>query len=342
MLKCIFLFVFLVGCKSRDIETSNVNDADTVKSDPTGSLTAPVPIDYLADGGSVGSSLKTPYDYQKTFPNLNRNDLPQRLATKSVLEVMRRNRLSFNESVPGDPNHQPEGASGLRPDKQYLYSKGYMNIRQSADVYAESPQDPNVKSRCIAYGTPHYSDIQNHYYCQIPALWRGCHRMLLFAFQTSPSSINAKAAESRSWAINTCLIPTTDDQKFADEFAKMFTLSPSQLPGAFSFNAFEESRDLREYFQAMYNNQFVVASDGTRVNIFDYIMRSQTYAYDWNDQNEVINQFYGDMVPASDKWDPADIQMCHTWRPARSEDDSTANYCLVTTPKVSPLMGIGR
>lgn len=267
--------------------------------------------------------------------------LPLKIAKKAVLEAMFANQRRFSYAIPGNPAHSPEGAGGLKPTLDEIKKLNWVNVRFAGDLYSKSPTDPDVHERCLMYGIPNYSDIMAHYYCQIPSIWRGCHRMLLYAFAYEHEAIAAKAPETRDWAIETCT--KVDEGDFDRSFVKVFNLQESDLAGhRFILNSYTEAKAARKYFKAMYDAQVVKNDRGEDVNVFDYIMKSQTYAFDWRDQNEVINAFYGAMAdPAKGEiWDPTDEKSCKLWRLSRREDsrDAGQNYCDVSVPKSAPIL----
>ena len=59
--------------------------------------------------------------------------------------------------------------------------------------------------------------------------------------------------------------------------------------------------------------------------VFKYMMFSQTNAFDWAQQQEVINEYYGDMKPsASGPFDPNDDADCRTYRVLRYDSDPSS------------------
>lgn len=343
----ILLLGTFASCKDRTQASGSLKATSVAMTDPPGSLVTPSPNNYNADTltATNAEQLKDPLTYQtEVIAKEGRvPKLPRPLANKSVLEKMRENRVAFSKGIPGNLGHEPTGAGGLKPKMEDM--AGIKNMKFAGDLYSASPTDQDVKDRCIGYDIHHYSDIQLHYYCQIPSVWRACHRLLLYAYSsslppTSELAIKDKMGDARHWATTTCLMKS--DADFDKAFVSMFNMKLADLPTTvFAGQSYVEGKKLRKYFQAMHKSQAVKNIPG--VNVFDYIMESQTYAFDWRDQNLVINQFYGDMMPPAEGiWDPNNIALCGKWRPYRREDDTMANYCLPETPKSRPLGAIGR
>ena len=77
-----------------------------------------------------------------------------------------------------------------------------------------------------------------------------------------------------------------------------------------------------------------------KVNMYDYIMKSAVYAFDYTQQQAVLNAYYGDMKPASaGPFDPK--AECATYREPRPEVDPD-NPCDPDAPKKFALNSIGR
>ena len=76
-------------------------------------------------------------------------------------------------------------------------------------------------------------------------------------------------------------------------------------------------------------------------DMFRYIMFSQVNAFDMEQQQTVINAFYGDMKPASlGEFNPSDANDCNTFRFRRAQDPWDGTHCVAT--KVISLFGVGR
>jgi hypothetical protein len=180
-----------------------------------------------------------------------------------------------------------------------------------------------------------------HYYCQIPSIWRGCHRVLHLAVaKADVADVHPeRKKKARRWVIETC--STTTDFAFDAKVGEMFLKAPKDMPKVGIL--FDQARVTKEYFQAFYETQRFPGEGGRWVNVFDYVMNSQTWAFDLRDQQAVINSYYGEMKPASEgPWNPGDADQCRKWRLPRKEDDAAANYCDWRAPKKEPLHSIGR
>jgi hypothetical protein len=62
------------------------------------------------------------------------------------------------------------------------------------------------------------------------------------------------------------------------------------------------------------------ANNRSLVNMFDYVMLTQTYGFDLAQQEAVVNAYYSDFKAAYDgkPLNPADATQCAFWRPMRS------------------------
>ncbi len=149
----------------------------------------------------------------------------------------------------------------------------------------------------------------------------------------------AKKKRVREWVLQTC--GTQTEAAFDAKIAEMFLKPVDSLPKVAVF--FTQARLSKVYFQAFHETQWTTNEKGERVNMSDFIMSAQPYAFDPADEASVINAYYGEMKPAvQGAFNPADTADCHTWRLPRKEEDPKANYCHWRTPKIAPVHSIGR
>ena len=93
-----------------------------------------------------------------------------------------------------------------------------------------------------------------------------------------------------------------------------------------------------EVFQMFYKSQIV-----NGVNMFDYIMRAPVYAFDFAQQQAVLNAYYGYMKPkAEGAFDPANKADCEKYREASGEEFGGGNYCLPENPRLQLYSSNGR
>ena len=98
----------------------------------------------------------------------------------------------------------------------------------------------------------------------------------------------------------------------------------------------------KEFQDAYAKNWVTDKATGHLVNIFNYIMLSQTYAFNWEQQQAVLNAFYGDMkVGGTSAFNSSDASECSSFRPHRYIDPQS-NYCNVDKTFALPLAAIGR
>jgi hypothetical protein len=72
----------------------------------------------------------------------------------------------------------------------------------------------------------------------------------------------------------------------------------------------------------------------TQPQIFQYVMFGQTNAFNHEQEQAIINAFYGVK-------DPADRNECRLKRPRRTEDPTDGTHCLVNKTMTTPLAGKG-
>ena len=72
----------------------------------------------------------------------------------------------------------------------------------------------------------------------------------------------------------------------------------------------------------------------TQPQIFQYVMFGQTNAFKPEQEQAIINAFYG-------VTDPADPRECRLKRPRRAEDPDNGTHCLVNKTMTTKLVGKG-
>ena len=95
-----------------------------------------------------------------------------------------------------------------------------------------------------------------------------------------------------------------------------------------------------EAYAGCANGQLADAGDfqfvtSTQPLIFQYIMFAQTHAFDHQQEQAIINAFYG-------VEDPTSTSECNTKRPRRTEDPSDGTHCLVNKEMSRKLVGRSR
>ena len=95
-----------------------------------------------------------------------------------------------------------------------------------------------------------------------------------------------------------------------------------------------------EAYAGCANGQLADAADfrfvaSTQPLVFQYIMFAQTHAFDHEQEQAIINAFYGVQ-------DPTDRTDCNTKRPRRTEDPTDGTHCLVDKEMSRKLVGRSR
>ncbi|MFN7834795.1 MAG: hypothetical protein ACK5NY_03255 [Burkholderiaceae bacterium] len=107
---------------------------------------------------------------------------------------------------------------------------------------------------------------------------------------------------------------------------------------------------MRKAFTAFYSGQERTLQSGIKVNIFDFVMTSGTFDFPYGEQQSILNSFYGDLKPETDKsglalppFDPEDPNDCSRYREPRPlVDASDGSHCGTSTPKATALYSQGR
>ena len=80
------------------------------------------------------------------------------------------------------------------------------------------------------------------------------------------------------------------------------------------------------------------------VNMWDYIMLPRLYAWDWEQQQAVLNAYFGANKEYAGKgaFDPNNKADCEAWRPLRNEDPQDGTHCRVNKVMTDDILAIGR
>ena len=95
-------------------------------------------------------------------------------------------------------------------------------------------------------------------------------------------------------------------------------------------------------FQEAYAKNWVTDPSGNKVNVFNYIMLSQTYAFNWEQQQAVLNAFYGDMKKDGTPFDAQNKEDCNSFRPRRYLELGGGTHCRIDKVFKEPLASLGR
>ena len=263
--------------------------------------------------------------------------VPGDLAMASVLAVLRRNRTEYAlkdyEGKPNEPNLHGQSSEFGSLLSEYKYM---------AD-----PSRPLLNSPCNEYDPHDYSDIKWHYYCSIPGVFRACHRLLVGSY------VNLKREDVLTkYYANELSLPQLALQLASlrgkdEELVRQYCLSPNDLKDLEIIQFFQETTSrfertyklkpgsIQKFFRIFYDSQ---KDEASGVNMFDYIMRSSVYSFKFEQQQEVLNTYYGDMKPKSlGKFDPTDSADCKTYRDRRQvrevSSGGAGTHCLASTKR---------
>jgi hypothetical protein len=97
---------------------------------------------------------------------------------------------------------------------------------------------------------------------------------------------------------------------------------------------------LTHAFQIFYDSQ---VDDLSKVNMFDYIMKSHVFAFDYTQQQAVLNTYFGEMSTSSGNYhSPSNAEKCSKFREPRLNLDQEKNHCDPKAGKARTLFSRGR
>jgi|GEM_PF-6227827 len=184
------------------------------------------------------------------------------------------------------------------------------------------------ESGCLSNAALHWSDLQMHYYCALPGVIRACYRSMAPSMLTIPSADGTfpPIAENRRVALRRCL---------------------DAVPGPLVDALVKQGELFQDELKAFYASQWVPVGQD-KVNVFDAIMFAQTYAFDLEQEQAVINAFYADFLPdvmAGKSVDLSqDADACEKARPRRASEKDLApgGHCRANKVLTQPLVSVGR
>ena len=222
-----------------------------------------------------------------------------------------------------------------------------------------NPKRPFGQTWCVHNVRAYLGDLRFHYQCQIPAIFRGCYRTLVgFSFNEDALAIAANVQSGKttiSNAMSELKVARQNDYQYVKSFClsdenknaippKILARYQKDIPlGAGSIDA-GKSKLMLDAFSTFYPTQNVTLPSGKTVNMFDYIMTSSPFDFDYSQEQAVLNAFYGTLKPTSQgKFDSNSANDCNEFRePRLGVDDVSQNYCLPKTPKLRAFFSIGR
>ena len=308
---------------------------------------SPFPADVL--------SLSTPFDVSAVEKILSTP--PLRFGAKTVLEVMRANRDPFAAVGVGGVVIANPPVFGRRAELEGM-TKSQITTNGDSLWIIGDPSRPFSTTRCKNHVRGSFSDLRFHYTCQIPAVFRGCYRIIVgkhFDLVTQSLLDDLRAGRITEGLLGQKFKAIArDDLTHAIAYCRSDGKQES-IPAP-TLEVYDRSLKsdkllpvMRIAFQVFHDNQVRELGGGIKVNIFDYIMSSGPFDFDYAQQQAVLNAFYGDLKPEKDAagvlqpFNPSNEKDCARFRENRPQIDSKrGDHCLVGTPKESALFSNGR
>lgn len=315
------------------------------------------------DGEPIPPSLlamRTTQDVREFEKRLSPRPAPFGAAT--LLEVMRANRKQFSRVIEGGSVQEPPLLGMRKAMEAAAKGQGVPLDTDLQSTFAISdPSRPFTRTWCATVPANYLSDIRYHYTCQVPAIFRGCYRYTVgLHFDARAEAIHAEVAAGKlspEAAVSALRQAGAEDHansvaycrkggdkakipaKTREPYAK-YVEDDTRVPVSF----------YRDAFEAFYLSQERTLPGGGKVNVFDYVMTSAVFDFDYARQQDVLNASYGDLKPRKDPagadarpFDPADPTDCKTYREPRPLTDVTdGTHCLATTPKRTAFYSNGR
>jgi hypothetical protein len=163
--------------------------------------------------------------------------------------------------------------------------------------------DANTISACLGNEATHWSDLIIHYYCQLGQA-RSCYTNTI---RGKAQSIGGD--QSLDQAAKIQKLQTIRTETFAECAATVAT---------------------NPHWAWLMDKQ-----QGDQAEVFQYVMNSQTFAFDMEQQQALINKFYRIN-------DPKDKTECNLKRPRRAIDPGDGTHCLATKIFATPMTAVGR
>jgi hypothetical protein len=277
-------------------------------------------------------------DYEKRIEKAGRVQTP--LQSEDVLKILRRNRDEFSTVVANGVTSNPTALGYLSKYPTAFKALTVNGMKPFSDTY------------CKGFEVSNYSDLKWHYYCQIPAIFRGCHRLLIGKYLESEMNFEApekKITEAKLLAKiqkvaekdhELVMEYCNNEGKISDpDYASYQNIFDSEISNMEIFYKYPRGT-FAKGFKDFYLSQYLDIQDTKSLNLFDYIMKSEVYAFPYEQQNTVLNTFYGDFA-ADGKFDK---KKCADLREPRLgfEDPKAGTHCNAKTPKLAALFSFGR
>lgn len=290
-------------------------------------------------------------DIEKGLGNVER---PFGAAT--VLKTLRKNREQVSK---WDAQGNSQTSAPLFGMRGWLEANDPKFAANEWSVYEiTDPKKPFTSTMCRNHVRSYIGDVKWHYTCQIPALFRACYRRIVgLHYDRETAGDAVKAAQGRlalDAFVGTLRQVGLDDHKYTVAFCRegqdLSFLPPDTLQMYENTVSREPLPVYRKAFESFYTHQEVDLGNGVRVNMFDHIMTSATFDFPYEEQQRVLNAFYGDLKPKVDAqgntappFDPLNKKDCLTYREPRLEvEKKDGSHCRADSQKIVNLYSIGR
>ncbi len=326
-----------------------------------------------SDASVMSTAGGNPHKY-----GLTKSSPPEKFAGATVLAAMRRLRRYYN-TVPFKANayktdvvtipygRGPKEDSTVFPNLTGYVPKGVDKGNKIWNFDGAGSMGSNMGAM-----PNHWSDIQAHFYILAPHSRHGCWTIVFGAIMGQKildwfepgKPVNLE--EIRQEALRGC----TGQKTFrADIKRKGYLASQISLAFVYQMSAYNllwvdpGKRQFIDYPEDIRLGDEVKDYDTTElpnlgsvkwaneqrskgyINVWDYIMLGQTYAWDYEQQTSVLNAFYGDHKKYSGDaalFDPMNKSECSRYRPVRPSERDDGTQCDYQKTIIAPLMAVGR
>lgn len=222
-----------------------------------------------------------------------------------------------------------------------------------------------------------WSDLQAHFYVISPHRRHGCWTMMLYAMRfgtityadgtafdatKNRSEISAvcsglkilsdaSVAANKSLAAALAALPiqlSAYNLLWVDVKERRFVNVPDDVRLALDMTSIKPAADIKKLVAVKFADNLRAAKDASGnpkyVNVWDYIMLAQLYAFDFEQQNAVLNAYFGDAKRWAGKgeFNPLDKADCTKWRAPRPGDPARGMHCRADKKMATDILSAGR
>jgi hypothetical protein len=305
--------------------------------------------DVGAKGRLAIDDFRTPQRYQNGFMRARtERALPRVLAKQMALNALNKMAEAWFEYTPSSPTTPQTEPKVKNLAQLQAISQG--SLLMTGNYFKDSYSDG---AGCIGNKASHWNDLTMHYYCNLPGDFRYCYSQ---AQRGLVSSTSRALSEGRTPAVpyekhRETVVSLCSDPDAISTFAKNDDVFASNLVSP------EEAARYAELFKFFIEdeNNFIDDGQGNSVNIFKFMMFQQTYAFSYEDQQDVVNAFYAQFTDKGSFAHTGDE--CYRARPTRATDllpesiedgqggilfSHPYDHCLASKRLNTPLIGQGR